>query len=272
MITAWPTSSPVNVSATSTPLFMITAYPSVSPNGTGGDLAAMVARLVPPESPTAKILGGVAVGIAGIAVMAFVVNHFRKGGNVSGLVSKIKSQKGAIAQAANMLPMNEAQKAKLNAAIDNPESILPPEAHQAIAVAKNANVYKQQAINALPISEAQKDSLSNSVQQLQTQARQRFEHSPIGAQLTSVVGPLVAPPGVLESFGIDTQRVPVLAESVPVKEVAAQVAQLAPTLVEATPVTQPPPVNVVPITISAEDLADVQALLQAKQKAKQELY
>ena len=78
----------------------------------------MVARLVPPESPTAKILGGVAVGIAGVVVVAYAVNHFRKGGSVSGLVNKIKSQKGAITQAANLLPMNEAQKAKLNAAIN----------------------------------------------------------------------------------------------------------------------------------------------------------
>jgi len=239
---------------------MVTAYPSISPNGTGGDLAAMVARLVPPESPTAKILGGVAVGIAGIAALAFAVNHFRKGGTVSGLVSKIKSQKGAIAQAANMLPMNEAQKAKLNAAIDNPESILPPEAHQAIAVAKNANVYKQQAINALPISEAQKGSLSNTVQQLQTQALQRFEQSPIGAQLTSVVGPLVAPPTVAQL----TSLPPVAAQIAPVSEAL----QLVP-VVEAAQILQTPPASVVPITISTEDLADVQALLQAKQQAKQ---
>ena len=120
MITAWPTPSPVNVSATSTPLYMYTAYPSVAPNGTGADLATIVAGLLPAGSPVATILGSVAVGIAGLGALAYTVNHFRKGGSVGGLISNIKSQKGAIAKAANMLPLSDAQKAKLNAAIDNP--------------------------------------------------------------------------------------------------------------------------------------------------------
>lgn len=234
MITAWPTPSPVNVSATSTPLYMYTAYPSVAPNGTGADLATIVAGLLPAGSPVATILGSVAVGIAGLGALAYTVNHFRKGGSVGGLISNIKSQKGAIAKAANMLPLSDAQKAKLNAAIDNPESVLPPEAQQVIAVAQNANVYKQQAIAALPISDAQKAALTNTVQDLQTQVQQRLEQrleqSPIGVHLTSLVQ---SPPSE-------------------VQQVIQPVVQ---------PAVEP---SGVPITISAEDLADVQALLLAK--------
>jgi len=247
MITAYPTPSPVNVSATSTPLYMYTAYPSVVPNGTGADLATIVAGLIPAGSPIATILGSVAVGIAGLGALAYTVNHFRKGGNVSGLISNIKSQKGAITKAANMLPLSDAQKAKLNAAIDNPESVLPPEAQQAIAVAQNANVYKQQAIAALPISDAQKAVLTNTVQDIQTQVQQRIEQrleqSPIGVQLMSLVSPSEVQP---------------LAQPA-VQPLIQSVAQpLIQSVVESSGV---------PITISAEDLADVQALLLAKQQA-----
>ena len=245
MITAWPTPSPVNVSATSTPLYMYTAYPSVVPNGTGADLATIVAGLLPAGSPIATILGSVAVGIAGLGALAYTVNHFRKGGSVGGLINDIKSQKGAITKAANMLPLSDAQKAKLNAAIDNPESVLPPEAQQAIAVAQNVNVYKQQAIAALPISDAQKAALTNTVQDLQTQVQQRLEQrleqSPIGVQLMSLVSPSVAQP---------------LAQP-QIQSVAQPLAQ---PLVESSAHS---------LTISAEDLADVQSLLLAKQQARQ---
>ena len=231
MMTAYPSSSPVNVSATSTPLFMYTAYPSVVPNVTGPDLATIVAGLVPAGSPLATILGSVAVGIVGIGALAYTINHFRKGGSVKDLVSKVKSNKDAIAKAAAMLPINDAQKAKLNDAIDNPESLLPPEAQEAIAIAQNANIYKQQAIASLPISDAQKETLTNTIQSLQTQVQQRIEQSPVGVQLTSLVGSHMQPsPDVVET---------------------------------------PPASNAVAMTISAEDLADVQALLLAKQQAKQ---
>jgi len=221
MMTAWPSPSPVNVSASSTPLFMYTAYPSISPNGTGADLAALVAGLIPPGSPMATILGSVAVGIVGVAALAYVVNHFRKGGSVSELVSNIKAQKGAITKAASMLPLTEEQKAKLNSAIDNPSSILPPEAQQAVAIAQNANAYKQQAIASLPISVAQKEALSTTVESFQLQVQERIQQE-------------VTP--IIQSISTEVQS---------------------------------SSANGIPITISAEDLADVQALLQAKQQAKQ---
>ena len=212
---------PVNVSASSTPLFMYTAYPSISPNGTGADLAALVAGLIPPGSPMATILGSVAVGLVGVGALAYVVNHFRKGGSVGDLVSNIKAQKGAITKAASMLPLTEEQKAKLNSAVDNPSSVLPPEAQQAVAIAQNANAYKQQAIASLPISDAQKEALSTTVQSIQTQVQQRIQQE-------------VTP--IIQSISTEVQS---------------------------------SSANGIPITISAEDLADVQALLQAKQQAKQ---
>jgi hypothetical protein len=231
---------------------MYTAYPSVGSNTTGPDLAAIVAGLVPAGSPLAIILGSVAVGLAGLGALAYTVNHFRKGGSVSGLISNIKAQKGAITKAASMLPISDAQKAKLNDAIDNPESILPPEAQQAIAIAQNVNVYKQQAIASLPISDAQKETLSNTIQTLQTQVQQRIEHSPVGIQLTSLIGQQAGPQaGPQAGSG---QEEPLIQP---------------PTEIVQTPAIIPES-STVPITISAEDLADVQALLQAKLAAKQE--
>jgi hypothetical protein len=226
---------------------MYTAYPSVGSNVTGPDLAAIVAGLVPAGSPLATILGSVAVGLAGLGALAYTVNHFRKGGSVTGLISNIKAQKGAITKAASMLPINDAQKAKLNDAIDNPESILPPEAQQAVAIAQNVNVYKQQAIASLPISDVHKETLSNTIQTLQTQVQQRIEHSPVGIQLTSLIGQQVGP-----QAGSGQEEPPIQA----------------PTEIVQTPAIIPES-STVPITISAEDLADVQALLQAKREAKQ---
>jgi len=161
------------------------------------------------------------VGLVGVGALAYVVNHFRKGGSVGDLVSNIKAQKGAITKAASMLPLTEEQKAKLNSAVDNPSSVLPPEAQQAVAIAQNANAYKQQAIASLPISDAQKEALSTTVQSIQTQVQQRIQQE-------------VTP--IIQSISTEVQS---------------------------------SSANGIPITISAEDLADVQALLQAKQQAKQ---
>jgi hypothetical protein len=196
MITAYPTPSPVNVSATSTPLFMYTAYPSVVPNGTNPALDALLA-LIPPESPVAKIMGGVAVGIAGVGALLFTINYFRKGGSVSGFIQNVKSQKGAIQQAANLLPISDAEKQKLNAAVNDPTSLLPPEAQKAVTIAENANVYKQQAIAALPLSESQKVALTSTVESLQTQAVQHVQQSSVGAAVVSLIQPpsdVVSPP------------------------------------------------------------------------------
>lgn len=192
MITAYPTPSPVNVSATSTPLFMYTAYPSVVPNGTNPALDALLA-LIPPESPAAKILGGVAVGIAGVGALLFTINYFRKGGSVSGFIQKVKSEKGAIQRAANFLPISDAEKQKLNAAVNDPTSLLPASAQKVVTIAENANAYKQQTIAALPLSDSQKSALTSTVDSLQAQAVQHVQQTPVGAAVVSLIQPPSSP-------------------------------------------------------------------------------
>lgn len=112
MITAWPSSSPVNVSATSTPLYYMTAYPSYNPNNTSGLLGGLIASA---PSSVATILGGVAVGIAGIGAIGFAVNYFRKGGSLKGLLQIAKSKE---AEMTAMLPPS--MKAKVEQAKADP--------------------------------------------------------------------------------------------------------------------------------------------------------
>ena len=202
--------------------------------------------LIPPESPIAKILGGVAVGVVAIGALLFTINHFRKGGSVSGLIKKVESQKDAIAQAANLLPISEAEKQKLTAAINDPTSILPPEAQQVVSIAQNANVYKQQAIAALPLTETQKAALTNSVNSLQAAAVQHVQQTSVGAALTSLIQPPVAPS-------------PAHASSVLTPEPSLSFA----------PVPVPTPSEPIHIAISPEDVAAVQAFLDAKKQATQ---
>ena len=114
MVTAFPTPSPVNVSASSTPLYFYTPYPSVQSNASG--LLAFGIAQLESGSPTAMILGAVAVGIVGIGAIAFTIKYFRNGGTVGGFINKVKEQKGAITQLANALPLSEAQRAQLKAA------------------------------------------------------------------------------------------------------------------------------------------------------------
>ena len=112
MITAWPSSSPVNVSATSTPLYYMTAYPSYNPNNASGLLGGLIASA---PSSVATILGGVAVGIAGIGAIGFAVNYFRKGGSLKGLLQIAKSKE---AEMTAMLPPS--MKAKVEQAKADP--------------------------------------------------------------------------------------------------------------------------------------------------------
>jgi hypothetical protein len=126
MITAWPSPSPVNVSATSTPLYYYTAYPSVGSNASG--LLSSLGDMASSASPTAMILGSVALGIVGLGAVGGLIAYMRKGGTVGGLLAKVEENKGAITQFANALPISAEQKAKLTGAIADPSSLLPPEA------------------------------------------------------------------------------------------------------------------------------------------------
>jgi len=178
MITAWSTPSPVNVSATSSPRFMMTAYPTNSSGAAGG--TTLLENLgVAPGSSTATILGGVAVGAIALAGVAYAIYHFRKGGTVGGLVDKIKENKDKIAGAIeSVVPMTEEQKAKLHAAVNDPTSLMPTSVQRVVEVAKNAEQYKQQAIASLPISDAQKAQLTSAVNSVQEKVVTRVMQSP----------------------------------------------------------------------------------------------
>ena len=176
MITAWPTVSPVNVSATSSPLFMYSAYPSVSTNVSGGGGSSFAEALgITPGSQTATILGGVAVGVLGIVLVVGTVIYFKNGGSVSGLVQKVKDNKGLITKAASMLPLTEEQKAKVDAAVNDPTSLLPEQAQQVIQRAKE---YPAQAIASLPISEEQKAQLTTVVSSVHDKVVKKMEPTP----------------------------------------------------------------------------------------------
>jgi hypothetical protein len=257
---------------------MYTAYPSVVPNGSNSQLAALMA-LIPPESPVAKILGGVAIGVAAIGALLFTINHFRKGGSVSGLIKKVESQKDAIAQAANLLPISEAEKQKLKTAINDPTSILPPEAQQVVSIAENANVYKQQAIAALPLTEIQKAALTNSINSLQAEAVQRVQQTSVGAALTSLIQPSVAPapasvlapapaPAPASVLALAPASVLALAPAPALTPEPSLSVSSAPALSFA-PVPVPAPSEPIHIAISPEDVAAVQAFLDAKKQATQ---
>ena len=185
MITAWPTPSPVNVSATSSPRFMITAYPTNSSGAAAGGGSSLLENLgVAPGSSTATILGGVAVGAIAIAGVAYAVYYFRNGGTVSGLFNKIKENKDKIAGAIEtVVPMTEEQKSKLHAAVNDPTSLMPESVKR---VVQNASQYKQQVIASLPISEAQKAQLTTVVNSVQEKVVARVIKSPVVVENTPI--------------------------------------------------------------------------------------
>ena len=181
MVTGWPTPSPVNVSATSSPRFMMTAYPTNSSGAAAGGGGSLLENMgVAPGSSTATILGGVAVGAIALAGVAYAVYHFRKGGTVGGLVDKIKENKDKITGAIeSVVPMTDEQKAKLHAAVNDPTSLMPTSVQRVVEVVKNAEQYKEKAIASLPISEAQKQQLTTAVNSVQEKVVKRVMQSPV---------------------------------------------------------------------------------------------
>jgi len=152
MITAYPTPSPVNVSATSTPLYYMTAYPSHNPNNeTDNGFASILAKL-PVSSNTATILGGVAVGLASLGGIAFAVHYMRNGGTLAGLMQKAKDNKGKLLAMTDQLPLTEAQKAALH----NPTSLLPADVAAAIQ-------NPQSLVDKLPVPDSLKEQINQVV-------------------------------------------------------------------------------------------------------------
>lgn len=257
-MTAYPSrSATASVAATTTSLFMVTGYPTTSPvNGSAGGGPSLLDTIgVTPGSPTATILGAVAVGVLGIALIAGAVYYFRNGGSVKDLAKKIEENKDTIKKVtggvADLLPLSEEQKKKIDTAIDNPISVLPSEIVQ---IAERAKEYKEQVIAALPISADQKAKLSASVEALQENALKRIESTPAGSQIKSVVSlispPATAPSSVSQSVSSPAEAVKEPAAE-PVKEAATEPAA------EAEPA-------LVAVHISAEDLVKFKEFMTSK--------
>jgi len=130
----------------------MTAYPSHNPNNeTDNGFASILAKL-PVSSNTATILGGVAVGLAGLGGIAFAIYYLRNGGTLTGLMQKAKDNKGKLLAMADQLPLTEAQKAALH----NPTSLLP-------ADVANAIQNPQSLVDKLPIPDALKEQINQVV-------------------------------------------------------------------------------------------------------------
>jgi hypothetical protein len=170
MVTAWPTVSPVNVSASTSPLYMYTAYPSYVPNASVAAAAASE-----PLSSTGVILGAVAVGLVGLIAVGFVINHFRKGGTVAGLMKEVESKKEDLKKVASMLPLSEEHKAKLDKALADPSSLLPAEAQKMVESVKQV---KDKVVAALPISEEQKVQLNTVIESLPQKLVEKVSPAP----------------------------------------------------------------------------------------------
>lgn len=141
MITAWPTTSPVNVSATSTPLFYWTPYPSYDPNNGTSPFAFLAGT----SGTTATILGAIAVGGLGIAGAAFVINHFRKGGSLKGLLSIAMANRKKISNMVKDIPIVPDS---IKKGLEDPNSLLPSEAKNLVRMASNPH----SAIDSLGLS------------------------------------------------------------------------------------------------------------------------
>ena len=134
----------------------MTAYPSYNPSNASGLLSGILSSV---PSSTATILGAVAVGVIGLGAIGFAINHFRKGGSVSELIGIAKANKAKAAALVNDLPISQEMKDTLK----NPESLLPPEAQQAIVVAKEAAANPQSLVHLLPVSDTVKEHLNTIV-------------------------------------------------------------------------------------------------------------
>ena len=181
------TTSP-SIPPTTTPLFMVTAWPTVSPVNVSAAAGLAEALGITPGSQTATILGAVAVGVLGVALVVGAIIYLKKGGSVAGLVQKVKENKGLITKAASMLPLTNEQKAKLEQAVNDPTALLPKEAQQVIDVVQHAKEYQDKAISSLPISESQKAQLTSVVSSVQNEVIKKIDASPTGVLITSVLG------------------------------------------------------------------------------------
>ena len=259
------TTSP-SIPPTTTPLFMVTAWPTVSPVNVSAAVGLAEALGITPGSQTATILGAVAVGVLGIALVVGAIIYLKNGGSVAGLVQKVKENKGLITKAAGMLPLTKEQKAKLEQAVNDPTALLPKEAQQVIDVVQHAKEYEDKVISSLPISESQKAQLTSVVSSVQNQVMKKVDASPTGVLITSVLGKkLVAP---IEEEKSKQQETVEAVEAVGTVATVATVEIVEKTEKQETPVRESNRViespSVVAVHINTDDLAAFQEFMRTK--------
>ena len=120
--------SPTSTAST-TSLFFISAYPTTSPVNQSGILGVASGGGTNQESRTATILGGVAVGIAGIGAVVFAIQYLRKGGSISGLVN---AEKDTLTSLSKMIPITDAQRTKITSMVHNTKKLIPTTIQKAI--------------------------------------------------------------------------------------------------------------------------------------------
>lgn len=153
MITAWPTTSPMNVSPTSTPLFYWTPYPSYDPNN--GTLP-FIGLISGATGTTATILGGVAVGGIALVCIIFAIKHFRNGGSIKDLFSIFMANRHKINSVLSQVP---GVPDSVKKAIADPNSMLSPDAKKMLALANNPHA----AIDKLDLPDSVKAEMKKRV-------------------------------------------------------------------------------------------------------------
>jgi hypothetical protein len=150
--TAFPTMTPSAAATPSgTPLFMVTAWPTPSPvnaSPSSTPLFFMTAYPTPgygngsalgasasSGGSTATILGAVAVGGMCLAAVGVAIMHFKKGGTVKDLFAKLKANKGQLQALTKDLPLPDS----IKKAIADPDALLPESAKKALATAASFN-------------------------------------------------------------------------------------------------------------------------------------
>jgi len=219
-------------------MYFYTPYPSTQSNASG--LLAFGIAQLESGSPTAMILGAVAVGIVGIGAVAFTVKYFRSGGTVGGFIKKVKEQKGAITQLANALPLSDAQRAQLKSAEEKATSAL-----------EKAQATQASVLQSLP------PSVGAMVVQKQSQLQNQimsYAPEPVASVSTPVSPPESTP--ITVSAPVQNELPAVVQNETP---------SIIQTVTEQTP-TATATATVTHLAIAPEDLEAVRAFLAQKSK------
>ena len=187
MITSWPTTSPLHVSPTSSPLFFLTPYPSYDPNN--GTVAGVV--IAPSSSgTTSTIMGGVAVGGVGLAAIGFIIKHFKNGGSVGGLFKLALANKDKIQATLAKVP---GANAALNKVLNDPN------AKKFLEMAQNPNG----AIDSLQLPDSIKQSIKASLPTSQEELLKLMQDpNALKGKLTTAIPTNIALPTQLHAAGV----------------------------------------------------------------------